>query len=89
MAIEFPSVILRKTRDRLEKDIRGYIDRIRTMEDEADLKTLRNGRDLEGGKAKFEREYVFVDFNAWQFAGSDQLWAGLIRNLLRLFCCLL
>eukprot|EP00854_Cymbomonas_tetramitiformis_P000402 gene402-755_t len=27
------------------------------------------------------KEYVFVDFNAWEFASSDELWAGLIRNL--------
>ena len=27
------------------------------------------------------REYVFVDFNAWEFSQSDDLWAGLIRNL--------
>jgi DNA-binding beta-propeller fold protein YncE len=27
------------------------------------------------------KEYVFVDFNAWEFAGSDELWTGLIRNM--------
>eukprot|EP01036_Dinobryon_divergens_P025794 gene25794-34378_t len=26
-------------------------------------------------------EYVFVDFNAWEFSGSDELWSGLIRGM--------
>ncbi len=28
-----------------------------------------------------ETEYVFVDFNALEFSNSDELWAGLIRNI--------
>ena len=26
-------------------------------------------------------EYIFVDYNAWEYAGSDELWTGLIRNI--------
>ena len=26
-------------------------------------------------------EYVFVYFNAWEFSSSDELWAGLVRNM--------
>lgn len=26
-------------------------------------------------------KYIFVDFNAWQYVGSDVLWAGIILNL--------
>ena len=26
-------------------------------------------------------EYVFVDFNAWEYCATDELWAGLIRGL--------
>ena len=28
-----------------------------------------------------DAEYVFVDYNAWEYAGSDELWTGLIRNI--------
>ena len=28
-----------------------------------------------------ETEYIFVDYNAWEYAGSDELWTGLIRNI--------
>eukprot|EP01036_Dinobryon_divergens_P034825 gene34825-45052_t len=27
------------------------------------------------------KEYLFVDFNAWEFSASEELWTGLIRNL--------
>jgi WD40 repeat protein len=30
-----------------------------------------------------KKSYVFVDFNAWEFNKSDQLWVGLIRNIYR------
>ena len=26
-------------------------------------------------------EYIFVDFNAWEFSDSNYLWAGMIRNI--------
>ena len=26
-------------------------------------------------------EHIFVDFNAWEFSATDELWAGLIRNI--------
>ena len=29
------------------------------------------------------KEYIFVDFNAWEYAASDELWAGLIRAMYR------
>ena len=29
--------------------------------------------------AEPETEYIFVDYNAWEYAGSDELWTGLIR----------
>ena len=31
--------------------------------------------------APSEKEYLFVDFNAWEFSASEELWTGLIRNL--------
>jgi WD40 repeat protein len=30
---------------------------------------------------KIRKSYIFVDFNAWEFNKSDQLWVGLIRNI--------
>jgi len=30
---------------------------------------------------KFTTEYIFVDFNAWEYCESDELWTGLIHNL--------
>ena len=27
------------------------------------------------------KEYIFVDFNAWEYAASEELWAGLIRQI--------
>lgn len=33
------------------------------------------------GAKEVVKEYVFVDFNAWEFSSSDYIWAGLIRNL--------
>ena len=30
---------------------------------------------------KEKNEYIFVDFNAWEYCESDELWTGLIRNL--------
>lgn len=27
------------------------------------------------------RRYIFVDFRAWEYAGSDTLWAGIVTNL--------
>ena len=32
-------------------------------------------------EAECVKEYVYVDFNAWEYAASDELWAGLIRAL--------
>ena len=32
-------------------------------------------------QAEYVKEYVYVDFNAWEYAASDELWAGLIRAL--------
>ncbi|XP_068105629.1 NTPase KAP family P-loop domain-containing protein 1-like isoform X2 [Hyperolius riggenbachi] len=32
-------------------------------------------------KEEENKHYVFVRFSAWQYAGSDHLWAGLITNL--------
>ena len=32
-------------------------------------------------KNHIQRECVFVDFNAWEFFRSDDLWASIIRNL--------
>ena len=29
----------------------------------------------------FNVEYVFVDFNAWEYCATDELWAGLIRGV--------
>ncbi|XP_039260381.2 uncharacterized protein LOC120336713 [Styela clava] len=29
----------------------------------------------------FSRRYIFVDFKAWEYAGSDTLWAGIITNI--------
>jgi hypothetical protein len=34
-------------------------------------------------KEKMKKGYIFVDFNAWEFNKSDQLWVGLIRNIYR------
>jgi len=28
-----------------------------------------------------DKEYIFVDFNAWEYSASDELWTGMIRNL--------
>ena len=30
-----------------------------------------------------EVEYIFIDFSAWEFCATDELWAGMIRNLYR------
>ena len=35
----------------------------------------------ESGHVECVKEYVYVDFNAWEYAASDELWAGLIRAL--------
>lgn len=29
----------------------------------------------------FPRKYIFVNFRAWEFAGSDRIWAGIVTNL--------
>jgi len=28
-----------------------------------------------------DSEYIFVDFNVWEYCSSDELWTGIIRNL--------
>ncbi|XP_074075264.1 NTPase KAP family P-loop domain-containing protein 1-like [Macrotis lagotis] len=35
----------------------------------------------EADKTKTKTEYIFVPFKAWEFVGSDFLWAGLVTNL--------
>lgn len=46
---------------------------------------LFSTKSIENSKAetsnKAEKEYIFVDFNAWEFSASEELWTGLIRNL--------
>jgi hypothetical protein len=32
-------------------------------------------------KPKAQTEYLFVDFNAWEFNRTDELWTGIIRNM--------
>ena len=44
------------------------------------------GRSQDSGKIppvgkKETVEYVFIDFNAWEFCASDELWAGMIRAM--------
>ena len=29
-----------------------------------------------------ERQHVFVNFNAWNYSGSDVLWAGLVKEII-------
>ena len=29
-----------------------------------------------------ERKFIFVKFSAWQYAGSDILWAAIITNIM-------
>lgn len=31
--------------------------------------------------AELKKDYVFVRFNAWEYASSDELWTGLVRNM--------
>jgi len=31
--------------------------------------------------AKIKRRFIYVDFKAWEYVGSDNLWAGIITNL--------
>ena len=35
----------------------------------------------ESGHVECVKEYVYVDFNAWEYAASDELWTGLIGAL--------
>jgi len=39
-------------------------------------------RDVEmGAETEEKKEYVFVDYNAWEFNRTDELWTGIIRNI--------
>ena len=44
---------------------------------------LRRRKKKEKARPKKPRgpEYIFVHFNAWEYASSDELWAGLVRNM--------
>lgn len=44
-------------------------------------KIIKTTNTIDKEVMKVETEYVFVDFNAWEFSRSDELWAGLIRNI--------
>ncbi|KAJ8605434.1 hypothetical protein CTAYLR_003312 [Chrysophaeum taylorii] len=33
------------------------------------------------GETRKDKEYIFVDFNAWEYAGSNEVWTGLVANL--------
>lgn len=55
----------------------GY--RVRVHPTQAHANDEENPKDSED--ETMEREYIFVDFNAWEFSRSDELWAGLIRNI--------
>ncbi|CAK8684873.1 unnamed protein product [Clavelina lepadiformis] len=35
----------------------------------------------ESKKSSTRRRYIFVHFNAWEYAGCDTLWAGIVTNL--------
>eukprot|EP01036_Dinobryon_divergens_P030421 gene30421-39664_t len=41
----------------------------------------KSGEDNASTSAKPTNEYIFVDFNAWEYSASDELWTGLIKNL--------
>jgi len=42
-----------------------------------------NSDEEQNGQPPLPREYIFVDFNAWEFSRTDDLWAGLIREMFR------
>ena len=42
---------------------------------------LLNGDDNTTSKNSEKMEYVFVDFNAWEYSKTDELWSGLIRGM--------
>ncbi|XP_078492068.1 uncharacterized protein LOC100180590 [Ciona intestinalis] len=41
---------------------------------------LREEESVDNMEYKDQR-YIFVDFNAWEYAGSDTLWAGIVTNV--------
>ena len=41
----------------------------------------QNDEEAQQGSSYREREYIFVNYNAWEYNRSDELWAALIRNL--------
>uniref|UniRef100_F6UYM4 Uncharacterized protein n=3 Tax=Ciona intestinalis TaxID=7719 RepID=F6UYM4_CIOIN len=50
-----------------------------TMEGEVEH-ILREEESVDNMEYKDQR-YIFVDFNAWEYAGSDTLWAGIVTNV--------
>ena len=48
---------------------------------------LSTTQDDEENQKPATKEYIFVDFNAWEFSRSDELWVGLVRNIYRKVEC--
>lgn len=46
-----------------------------------DTQDEEKGNGNGNGNGGIKKSYIFVDFNAWEFNKSDQLWVALIRNI--------